>query len=77
MTDALPLLFALVVIVLACAGLIAWRLRRLAARRADAALRAAAAYEELARLGRELRRRRAEDAGADAGTRAGSGEGAR
>lgn len=40
---------------------IIWRLRRLAAERADAAQRATAAFEELARLGAELRRRHADE----------------
>jgi hypothetical protein len=76
-TDSLPLVLALVIVASSCVGLIAWRLRRHAARRADAELRAAAAYEELVRLGRELRRRRAEDGDGGADARAGSGADAR
>jgi type VI protein secretion system component VasK len=51
------------VIAALCAAFIVWRLRRLAAERADASQRAAAAFEELARLGAELRQRHADEQG--------------
>lgn len=51
----------LTLVVLLCIALIAWRLRRLQARRIDAERRAAVAYEELSRLARELRRRAADE----------------
>jgi hypothetical protein len=55
------LLGLLWLIVLLCAVFIVWRLRRLSAERADAAQRAVAAFEELARLGAELRQRHADE----------------
>lgn len=48
-------------IAMLCAVFIVWRLRRLAAERTDASERAAAAFEELARLGAELRQRHADE----------------
>lgn len=44
-----------------CGVFIVWRLRQLAASRADASQRASAALEELARLGAELRQRHADE----------------
>jgi type VI protein secretion system component VasK len=60
--EATILFFAtLGLVLLACAVVIAWRLRRLSAQRADAELRAAAAFEEIHRLTKELRQRSGEE----------------
>ena len=58
MTDKTLLLFApLLIVLLACAVLIVWRLRRLSALRVDAERRAVVAFEEMNRLTKELRER--------------------
>ena len=48
---------AMVVVLLSCGLFVAWRLSKLAARRADAERRASMAFEEMNRLTRELRDR--------------------
>ena len=58
MSEKTKLFFSFVGIVVAgCGMFIAWRLRRLAELKADAELRAVAAFEEMNRLTKQLRER--------------------
>jgi hypothetical protein len=73
MSDATLGCFALLALItIVCAVVIAWRLRRQAVVRADSEQRAAAAFEAMYRLGRDLRQRRQEASVTDS-ARPGSG----